>query len=170
MNYQQKMVTAIESAEKWQERVMHYEAEAEVEAINNIRAKRPRKERSKDVPMGPVLVSHIKEVLKTDIMYHRAVGNRNAQQTLAQMYGTAALVAAQYGDPAPPPLSRPLEELQCRPDAPHPSHDWSMNRESYHCPGARNEPCYEAKQGMLHKPHHWADIDGAWYCAGVKDA
>ena len=97
MTYQQKMVSAIEKAERWQDEVDQHEAEAEAEAIEIIRAKRHRKDKARPVVMGPVLVSHIKGVLENDTMYKRAVSNRNAQQTLAQMYGTAALVAAQYG-------------------------------------------------------------------------
>ena len=97
MTYQEKMAKAIAAAEKWQAEVEMYEAAAEAEAKETIRAKRPAKSRHMQVPMGPVLISHIKKVLENDTMYHRAVSNRNAQQTLAQMYGTAALVAAQYG-------------------------------------------------------------------------
>jgi hypothetical protein len=97
VTYQEKMVNAISMAEIWQAEVEKYEAAAEAEAIDTIRAKRPAKFRHIQVPMGPVLISHIKKVLEDDTMYHRAVSNRNAQQTLAQMYGTAALVAAQYG-------------------------------------------------------------------------
>lgn len=97
MNYQQKMTTAIEAAEKWQHEVVLYEDMGMVKAIKIIREKRARKDQGKPVEMGPVLLAHLKSVLDKDTMYHRAVGNRNAQQTLAQMYGTAALVAAQYG-------------------------------------------------------------------------
>jgi len=96
MTYHEKMVKAIAAAEKWQTEVEGYEAAAEAEAIVNIRSKRGHRDRDKPVEMGPVLIAHIKGVLENDTMYHRAVGNRNAQQTLAQMYGTAALVAAQY--------------------------------------------------------------------------
>jgi hypothetical protein len=92
MTYQQKMIHAIWAAEKWQAQVVSYEDKALDEAKRIIRSKRPRKTQQLPVPMGPVLVAHIKGVLENDTMYHRAVGNRNAQQTLAQMYGTAALV------------------------------------------------------------------------------
>ena len=97
MSYQEKMTKAIEAAERWQAEVEVHEARAEVEAVDIIRNKRVKKDRSLPVLMGPVLIGHIKSVLENDTMYHRAVGNRNAQQTLAQMYGTAAMVAAVYG-------------------------------------------------------------------------
>jgi len=142
MNYQQKMTAAIESAERWQHEVVQYEDMAMIEAMKIIREKRDRKERGKPVEMGPVLVAHIKKVLENDAMYHRAVGNRNAQQTLAQMYGTAALVAAEYGDPAPPPLKRAL-------------------------PRYIEELCDDARAGQLHKAHLWADIDGTYRCNGA---
>jgi regulator of protease activity HflC (stomatin/prohibitin superfamily) len=97
MTYQEKMAQAIEKAEAWQAEVEQYEAAAETEAMDIIRDKRRPKDKARPVVLGPVLIAHIKETLRNDTMYHRAVGNRNAQQTLAQMYGTAALVAAQYG-------------------------------------------------------------------------
>jgi hypothetical protein len=96
MTYQEKMAKAIAAAEKWQVEVEGYEAAAEAEAAQNLRRKRKPKDYNQPVEMGPALIAHIKAVLANDTMYHRAVGNRNAQQTLAQMYGTAALVAAQY--------------------------------------------------------------------------
>lgn len=97
MTYQEKMAAAVAKAEVWQAEVDKYETEAEAQAIKNIKAKRKPKFRDLPVALGPVLLVHIKEVLDEDHMYKRAVANRNAQQTLAQMYGTAALVAAKYG-------------------------------------------------------------------------
>ena len=97
MTYHEKMVKAIAAAERWQEEVDAIEVGAEAWAKQDIRDKRNHKDRGKPVELGPVLLAHIKQRLKDDALYQRAVGNRNAQQTLAQMYGTAALVAAQYG-------------------------------------------------------------------------
>lgn len=97
MTYQEKMAQAIEKAERWQAEVDAIEVGAEAWAKQDIRDKRDRKDKDKPVELGPVLLAHLKQRLKDDTLYQRAVSNRNAQQTLAQMYGTAALVAAQYG-------------------------------------------------------------------------
>lgn len=188
MNYQQKMTAAIEAAERWQHQVVEREDEALLQARKAIRDKRPAKQRHLPVQMDTVLLAHIKKELENDVLYHRAVGNRNAQQTLAQMYGTAALVAAQYGDPAPPPQdlteyinsynttgpgSRPL---YCRDSNQpnHAGHDFALNKVHYWCPGtalppvpATIVPCDDARTGQLHRPHGWADIDGSYYCPGA---
>ena len=94
MTYQEKMVKAIAAAEKWQTEVDHLEKEAEQRARTQL--DREAKALNRPYPQA-VLIHRTKVELKDDILYARATGNRNAQQTLAQMYGTAALVAAQYG-------------------------------------------------------------------------
>lgn len=139
MTYHQKMTHAIEAAEKWQHEVVHYEDLAMVQAMKVIREKRDRKDRNKPVEMGPVLVAHIKGVLENDTMYHQAVGNRNAQQTLAQMYGTAALVEFMARESAPVMLParpgyNPCDDAMT--GQPHRPHPWSMNGVHFDCPGA----------------------------------
>jgi len=139
MNYQQKMAAAIESAEKWQHEVVQYEDMAMIEAMKIIREKRDRKERGKPVEMGAYLVAHIKKVLENDTMYHRAVGNRNAQQTLAQMYGTAALVenAAREQRPVMLPARPGYNPCDDAMDGyPHNAHPWSKDGVQFDCPGA----------------------------------
>jgi len=94
MNYQQKMAAAIEAAEKWQEVVAQLEREAEGRA----RTQLDHEARVTNRPYpSAVLVHRTKVGLKDDILYTQAVGNRNAQQTLALMYAAAAQVAAIYG-------------------------------------------------------------------------
>lgn len=98
MTYQEKMAKAIESAEKWQARVDAIEKDAEKRAKWLMSSPRARSRLAKEqANLEAVLVDYTKRELQDDVLYHSACANRNAQQTLAQMYATAALVAAQYG-------------------------------------------------------------------------
>lgn len=98
MTYQEKMAQAIEKAEAWQRDVDAIEADAEKRAKRLMSEPRARSRLAREwANLEATLVDYTKRELKDDVLYSRAVGNRNAQQTLAQMYGTAALVAAQYG-------------------------------------------------------------------------
>lgn len=98
MTYQEKMAQAIAAAEGWQREVEIIERDAEKRAKRLMAEPRARSRLARErANLQATLVDYTKRELKDDILYQRAVGNRNAQQVLAQMYGTAALVAAQYG-------------------------------------------------------------------------
>lgn len=96
MTYQEKMAQAIAKAEKWQGYVDAIEKQHE--NLANARLEGEIRANGK-VPQNKeaVILAYMKTTLKDDGVYHSACANRNAAQTLAQMYGTAALVAAQYG-------------------------------------------------------------------------
>lgn len=94
MTYHEKMIKAIESAEKWQAVVDRLEQEAEAEAKRVLEEESRRLKRPYP---SAVLIHRTKVGLKDDILYAQATGNRNAQQTLANMYAQAALVVAAYG-------------------------------------------------------------------------
>ena len=134
MTYQQKMAEHIAAAEKWQ---------AEVELIENkalaharIESKRPRLHGREARHSDEYLASTL---LKDNFEYKRAVGNRNGHQTMAQMYGVAALVEATQPEPEPE-VKRPIPSDRCD-DAfyarPHAAHEWrSTEGRRLWCQGA----------------------------------
>lgn len=99
MTYQQKMIEHLEAAERWQVEVDAKEQVAFVNAKKLLAEKRARSKGSREWYQSDDLVYYYAKLeLEKDYMYLRAVGNRDAHQKQAQLYGIAALVGKPIKD------------------------------------------------------------------------